>query len=237
MTVAAVLLDDPRIARGMAAQLEARETRMRAGERPIGWKAGFGAPAALERLALAGPLIGFMTDRSLVPSGAAVSIGGWSKPVAEPEIAIVMGADLEGGAGEDAARAAIAGIGPAIELADLDRPPDDVEAILSGNIYHRHVVLADPPVARSGADLAGLTGRVGRNGSEIASTTELEANTGTLVAIVRRAAETLAGFGMRLRKGDVLIAGSIVPPLFLDAGDREVACILDPIGGVAVRLG
>src|SRR6266508_4470699 len=36
---------------------------------------------------------------------------------------------------------AIASIGPAIELADVDFPPDDVEMILAGNIYNRYVIL------------------------------------------------------------------------------------------------
>ena len=42
--------DDPRIARGMQKQLGQRRARIAAGEKPIGWKVGLGAKAAMERL-------------------------------------------------------------------------------------------------------------------------------------------------------------------------------------------
>ena len=39
--------DDPRIARGMTAQLAKRRERIAAGERPLGWKVGLGSPATM----------------------------------------------------------------------------------------------------------------------------------------------------------------------------------------------
>src|SRR6185436_15137167 len=116
--------------------------RVKAGEKPIGWKVGFGAPAAMETLRITAPLIGHLTDRARLEPASKVSLAGWSKAAAEAEIAVFMGKDLPGGANRDAAKNAIAGIAPAIELADVDFPPDDVEAILKGNIYQRHVLLA-----------------------------------------------------------------------------------------------
>src|SRR5687767_15856725 len=105
--------DDPRIGRGMAAQLAARGERIAAGETPIGWKVGFGTQAAMQRFGLAAPLVGFLTDRGLVPSGGTVSLEGWDRPAAEPEIAGKMGRDLAAGADEAAARAAISALAPA----------------------------------------------------------------------------------------------------------------------------
>lgn len=231
-------LDDPRIRRGMEAQLELRRARLAAGARPIGWKVGFGTPAAMEKLQTDAPLVGFLTDAGLLPSRATVSLAGWVKPVAEPEIAVYMGRDLAAGADRQAVQAAIAALGPAIELADLDPSPDNVEAILSGNIFHRHVILGPQDSSRAGARLDGLTGRVSRRGGEIAAVTELEANTGEIVEIVRHVADLLAGAGAgeRLKAGDVIIAGSVVPPLFLDQDDDVIAFALDPIGSASVRF-
>src|SRR5437899_6145788 len=126
--------DDPRIARGMEKQLATRRARIAAGEKPIGWKVGLGAPAAMERLRIKAPLVGFMMEKSLLANGVTVSLASWTKPVAEPEVAVHMGKDLPGDTDRAAAIAAIAGIGPAIELADLNPPPDDVEAMLARNI-------------------------------------------------------------------------------------------------------
>ena len=67
-------LDDERIARGMAAQFELRKQRLASGETPIGWKAGFGAPAVLAKLKLEACLAGFMNDATKLDSGASVSL-------------------------------------------------------------------------------------------------------------------------------------------------------------------
>ena len=142
--------DDPRIARGMEKQLAERRARIAAGEKPIGWKVGLGAKAAMERLNIRMPLVGYMMQKSLVPNGSTVSVAGWTQPVAEPEIAAYMATDLAGGASREAAIAAVGALGPAIELADLNPPPADVEVALAGNIFHRNVILGAPDKARAG---------------------------------------------------------------------------------------
>ena len=58
--------DDPRIARGMEKQLSQRRARIAAGEKPIGWKVGLGAKAAMERLQIRMPLVGYMMEKSVV---------------------------------------------------------------------------------------------------------------------------------------------------------------------------
>ena len=227
--------EDPRIARGMQMQLSRRREHLARGEQSLGWKVGFGAPAAMEKLGINAPLIGFLTDRALVASGATLSLANWKKPLAEPEIAVHMGSDLPAGADRNAVKRAINGIGPAIELADLDRPPDDVEQILAGNIYQRHVILGPCDTSRAGCVLDGLTGRVIRNGAETARTSDPQANTGNLIAIVRHVADVLAACGEQLRAGQIIITGSIVPPLWVEAGEA-VDFQLDPLGGVSVRF-
>ena len=226
---------DPRIARGMAAQLTRRNERLKAGEKALGWKVGFGSAAAMEKLRIEAPLVGYLTDTALVPSGKTVSLAGWVKPLAEPEIAVFLGKDLARGANREAARAAISGLSPAIELADLDCEPDDVQDILSGNVYQRHVVLGPRDATRAGCRLDGLQARVARDGAEIAATAELQALTGDIVDIIRHVADLLAAFGDRLRAGQVIITGAIMPPLEVQAGE-EVAHVLDPVGAVSVRL-
>ena len=226
---------DPRIARGMARQLTRWHERLKSGEKALGWKVGFGAPAAMEKLGITAPLVGFLTDQALVRPATTLSIADWKKPVAEPEIAVYLGKDLAGGAGRETVKAAIAGQGPAIELADLDCPPDNVEDILSGNIYQRNVILGPRDTSRAGCMLDGLLGRVLRNGTEVATTSDPQAATGELVDIVRHVADLLSAFGERLRAGQIIITGSIVPPLWVETGE-EIAFQLDPIGSVSVRF-
>ncbi|MDC7786862.1 hypothetical protein PQJ75_10750 [Rhodoplanes sp. TEM] len=227
-------LDDPRLARGMAAQMELRRGALRDGAGPIGWKVGFGAPAGLAKLKITAPIVGFLLDRNVLASGATVPLSRFAMPVAEPEVAVEMGADLPGGGDEAAAAAAIAALGPAIELADFS-PTDDAEAILSGNIFHRHVIFG-PRLPRPRGDTAGLASTVLRDGTAVPAPDDVTANTGSLARVVRHVADTLAALGETLRAGDVIIAGSITPPLMLGPQDRLLEHRLAPLGDVTVRF-
>jgi len=229
-------LDDERIARGMRAQLAQRAARIASGEAAIGWKVGFGAPAAMQAFGITAPLVGYLMQSGRLESGATASLAEWTKPVAEPEIAVHIGHDLAGGGDLAAAAAAIVGISPAIELADLDQPPKEVEAILAGNIYQRHVLLGPRDDTRVGGHIAGLSGRLFRRGAEVARADELEANTGQLIGIVRHVADVLAECSERLRAGSFIICGSVVPPLFIEPDETEVTFVLDPIGSVTARF-
>lgn len=227
--------DDPMVFRGMAAQFISRGKLFNAGHKLLGWKVAFGSQAAWERNGLKGPLVGFLTDRAVVGSGVTVSLSGWRKPVLEPEIAVHLGADLPGGAGRATTSAAIAGLGPAFELADLVCPADDVERLLAGNINQRKVILGLNDVSRAGGIVTGLSGRVLRNGIEVANTSDVQAVPGELIGIVRHVADMLAAFGETLRAGQVIITGSIVQPLSVEAGE-EVEFRLDPIDSVSIRF-
>lgn len=228
-------LRDPRILRGMERQLQIRRDRLNSGEKLIGWKVGFGAPAALERLKLDAPLIGFLTDKSVLDSGASISVAGWTKTAVEPEIAVYLGRDLPGSSDRETTKEAIASLGPAIELADIRFPPDDVEAILAGNIYNRHVILGRADVSRAGCILDGLVGRVHRNGQEFTATNNPQDLTGDIIDIVRHVADFLHTTGETLRAGEVIITGSIVPPLLIEQKE-EISYTLDPVDTIALNL-
>lgn len=228
--------DHPLIQKGMPAQLAKRRARIAAGEKPLGWKVGLGAPAAMERLGLKAPVVGFLMQRALVLSGGTVSFAGWTKPVAEAEICVRMASDLRGGATPEAALAAVKEILPAIELADFDPPPtpDNIDVVLEGDIYQRHVVLCGN--TRFGGSASGLTSRLYRRGEVVNSTTDPEALTGKLADIVAHVANTLAAYGEKLSAGDVIITGSITPPIMIEDDETEIAHALDPIGEVSVNF-
>ena len=230
-----LVMTDSRITRGLIAQLAQRRTRMAAGEKPLGWKVGFGAPASMKMLGIDAPLLGYLMQSALLPNNADVSLAGWQKPAAEAEIAVHMADDLDANADRKTIQSAIAGIGQAIELADVTFAPDDVEKILTGNIYQRHVILGACDTTRAGANLDGIRARITRNDSEIANTTDPQAATGDIIAIVGHVATTLAAHGERLRAGDIIITGSITPPLWM-APSETLRFDLEPLGSLAVQF-
>ncbi|MEN3340808.1 MAG: hypothetical protein V7644_212 [Actinomycetota bacterium] len=163
----------------------------------LGWKVAFGAPAAMERLGLARPLVAPLAASGLLGSGATVSLAGWTRPVLEVEVAIWIGS----------------GLGAAIELVDIEFPPDDVERILASGIYHRHVLIG-PPLS---AALDDVTARVTCNGATVAGTDDPTPLTGPHEDVLDAVRATA---GRDLRDGEVVIAGAVVPPLPVAPGQR-----------------
>ena len=228
--------DHPLITKGMTTQLATRRARISAGETPLGWKVGLGAPASLEKLGIAAPAIGYLMQGALLPSGATVSFDGYVRPVAEIEIAVRLARDLEGDASAADALAAIDSIRPAIEIADLDLvpAPDNLDAVLARNIFQRHVLLGEN--SRRGGALDGIVSRLIRRGVEANNTSDPEALTGRLLETVAHVANTLAAFGEKLSAGDIVITGSITPPLVIESDETGLTHALDPIGEVSVAF-
>jgi 2-keto-4-pentenoate hydratase len=193
----AELAADPRVRRGMEAQLESRRGRLAAGDERLGWKVGFGTPQAYEKLGTSAPLVGY-----LLSPPPADSLEGLARPALEPEVAVRVG---EGHT--------VAAIGPAFELADPE-DTDDVERILAGNIFHRGVVLG-PMSERDTVGGATLT----VNG-ERTPVPDPQALPGPVADRVAHVAALLPAFGEELRPGDIVITGSIVPPFPVAPGDR-----------------
>jgi 2-keto-4-pentenoate hydratase len=224
---------DERVADGMRRQLAARSERLRAGDRPLGWKVGFGAPAAMARLGIDRALVGYLLRSNLLPDGAEVTLDGWAAPALEPEIAVHLARDVPPGASWQDVRRAVAGLSAAIELADVHPPPADVREILAGDIFHRHVLLG--PVRDGVTTTDGVRARVVVDGSPVAGADDVTALTGEAVEVVRRTAELLEACGERLRAGEVVITGSVVPPLAVVAG-QTVTVELGTLGTLSVSL-
>ena len=213
--------DDARIQQGLERQLATWRSVLKSGASRLGWKVGFGAPAALEMMEISGPLLGFLTDATELGDGAHVDVRTWAKPVIEFEVAVVLEADVDGGASPEDAAAAVGAVAPAIELADIDIAPlgpEAVTSILAGNIFHRAVVLGVADTRRAGIRTSDLAATIEVDGHTIATTSDLEALTGSYPTIVASVAAQLAAHGEQLHAGDVVITGSVIPPVEVEPG-------------------
>jgi 2-keto-4-pentenoate hydratase len=205
----------------MSAQLADARRMLDRDERPLGWKLGFGTDAAMQKLGIDAPLVGYLPTANRLESGAVVDISSWGNPKLEPEIVARAGEKGE-----------ITAIGAAIELVDLDTGVSDPEEILSRNIFQRHVLLS--PVT-DGATPDDVRLRLTVNGEEVASSDQVTEATGDLDGLVKHVAKTLEAAGAELERGDMVICGSIVPALDVAPGDT-VEVRLDPLGSLAVSF-
>jgi 2-keto-4-pentenoate hydratase len=208
-----------------------------AGAHAIGWKVGFGAPTSLKLMQISAPLVGFLTDATVLEPGGIVDTRGWDRGIVEFEVAVYLGSDLGAGATDDEAREAISAVGPAIEVANINLPVEagNVAEVLAGNIFHQGVIFGERDADRAGLDISGLTARILVDGEERATTEDLQAITGPYPWIVATVADTLAANGERLKAGDVIITGSVIPPIPVTDG-TEFTLALDPFRPISVMV-
>ena len=229
-------LMDERIRRGIAAQLSARRRRIAAGEQPLGWKVGFGTPGGMKMLGVEHPLLGYLMRSGVIESGTELPLAEFTRAALEPEIAVYLGAAIDQDACEEEIRAAVSAIGPAIEIADITVPfSAGPEEILKRNVYQKGVVLGATDERRAGVQLGGLTASVEQDGIALDVPDDLESNTGAILDVLASVAGTLALVGERLEAGDLVIAGSIIPPLILEAAS-EISYTLGDAGPVSIRV-
>ncbi len=194
-----------------------REAALAAGAVPVGWKIGFNTAAIQQHFGLSDPVVGYMTDTGVSGDGATVSLAGWGVPAVEVEVAIRVGDD-----------GAVGGLGPALELVDLDISFDDIEPVLANNICHRGVIFGDEV---PGADPWAMDATVTKAGDVVAEGGLTEDPAATLLFV----RSYLAAHGAELRAGDRVIAGSVVAPVAVAPGD-ELDVSFGPLGRLSVRF-
>ena len=84
------------------------------------------------------------------------------------------------------------------------------------------------------ASLEGAPALVSVNGEEV-RVANPEALPGAIVDVVAHVSNLLPEFGEQLGPGDIVITGSIVPPLQVEPGDR-VEYALEGIGSVSISF-
>ncbi len=212
---------DPRVRRGLEAQFAALRKRTAAGERRLGFKIALNDPRVQQALGIAQPVIGYLASGAEVDPGGSHSLAGATRPAVEPEIAVHVGED-----------GAIAGLGPALEVIDIDMPFDDLERVMAGNVFHRAVVLG--PVTAGRTSVEGLSARFLHDGHE-QHAIDVAAAAMAPDEVVALVSGYLSAVGESLEPGDVIIAGSLVTALPAAAGER-FELLVDGLGSVAVEL-
>ena len=213
---------------GLAAQAEALHRRVDAGDEHLGWKVGLNALAVQAALGLDGIVVGFLTTATALEDGAPHSLAGAANPGVEPELAVRFGGEVPADPSPEQVGAAIDAIAPAFEVVDLDRPLDDLHAILAGNVFHRGLLVGAFDTTRVDAELGDLSVSVTRNGEEAGAVSAADAY-GDLAEIVRFVTLRLQRMGEALRAGQFVIAGSLTPIVPVAAGD-DVRADFGPLG-------
>ncbi len=224
------LEDGYRVQRGILARHVAE------GEVQVGWKVGLTAPAIQRQFGVHEPVFGFLLRSGARPSGTVFAASELIRPGFENELCLTMGATLRGpGVTLDEARAAIAGVAPALEIVetrgDLAR---DLALTLADNCQQRAFVTGPVTVRPpDGFTLSEATVEVYVNGRSMERASGAEV-LGDPAASVAWLANKLAELDRDLEAGMQVMSGSFTRQYPLTAGDR-VEARFEPFGPVGAE--
>lgn len=209
------------------------ELREQDDEVVIGGKLGFTSLAMQRAMGVDQPNYGWLTDAMLVHDRT-VDLDRLIHPKVEPEIAFLLGDDLDHGVDGADVLASTAAVVPCLEV--VDSRFVDFEFQLEDNIADNSsaalVVLGDAAVPPRGLDL--------RTCGVVISVDGEVAHTATGAAALDDPAEAVAWMAnavpgpRRLRAGDIVISGGLTPPVDLEPG-VTIRTDIDHIGTATLR--
>lgn len=209
--------------------------RVAEGARVLGHKVGLSSLAMQQMMGVDEPDYGHLLDEMQVFEDTPVKAGRYLYPRVEVEVGFILAADLPGaGCTEDDVLAATAALAPSIELIDT-RITDWKIALcdtIADNASSAGFVLGDARVSPADLDVKAIDAVLTRNG-EVVAEGRSDAVLGNPVTAVAWLARKVESFGVRLRKGDVVLPGSCTRAIDARAGDQFVA---DFTGLGSVRL-
>ncbi|WP_300683069.1 fumarylacetoacetate hydrolase family protein [Nocardioides sp.] len=209
-----------------AAGIDLRVTR---GEAVSGAKLGFTSKAKALQMGVDDVIIGVLTDAMEVADGGTVDLGHGVHPRVEPEVAFLLGSDVDPHAGPDAVAAAVTHVAAALEIIDsryLDFRFSLADVVADNTSASHYVVGPWRPVGevRDGLDLAALEVALSIDGTQVAagSTADILGDPWlALPALGRMAAQ----YGQVLRAGAVLLAGAATAAVPLPHGSQVSASV------------
>jgi 2-keto-4-pentenoate hydratase len=197
--------------------------RPRRGE-VVGYKIGLTTPIMQKLCGVDEPCYGAIFSSEVHHGRATLATSGYCRLGIETEIAVRLGEDLPQGGNRERVGAAVESCMAAIELLeDLwhDYKRLTAVAMVAGNVWNAGVVLGAPVADWRRLDLAAATARLSINGREIGHGKGADVMGNPLNALAWLA-DKLAAAGTPLRRGMIVMTGSMVPIQFPAPGDRAV---------------
>jgi 2-keto-4-pentenoate hydratase len=190
----------------------------------VGYKIGLTTPVMQKLCGVDEPCYGVIFATEVHQRRVELPVRHYCRLGIETEIAVRLGEDLQRGGNAAHVASAVDSCMAAIEiLEDLrhDYKRLSAAAMVAGNVWNAGVVLGDPVADWRRLDLAAVTARLTINGREIG-----HGNGGDVMGNPLNAfawlADKLAAAGTPLKRGMIVMTGSMVPIQFPAAGDHAI---------------
>jgi 2-keto-4-pentenoate hydratase len=187
-----------------------------------GYKIGLTTPVMQQLCGIAEPCYGAIFAREVHDRRAELRNSDYCRLGVETEIVLRLGEDVPQGGDAERIAAAVESAAAAIELIEdlcYDYRHLDAVAMVAGNVWSAGAVLGVPVTEWRALDLARVRARLSINGREIGSGVGSDVMGHPLNALAWLAGK-LADAGTPLRRGMIVMTGSMVPIQHPLAGDR-----------------
>jgi 2-keto-4-pentenoate hydratase len=187
-----------------------------------GYKIGLTTPVMQNLCGVNEPCYGAIFVSEIYRHRAMLSSRDYCRLGVETEIALRLATDLSTGEDPRLIAASVESCMAAIELLEdlrYDYKRLDAAAMVAGNVWNAGIVIGVPVTDWASLDLAQLTARLAINGQEIGSGKGADVMGHPLNALAWLAGK-LAAAGTPLRRGMVVMTGSMVPIQYPVAGDQ-----------------
>ncbi len=217
------------LADAYAAQKELVARRLSRGEVVVGLKMGFTSEAMRRQMGVDRPNIGWLTSGMTLTDALPAKI--FIHPRIEPEVAVLLGRDLDGSETVEQIAAGVAGYAPAIEV---------VDSRFHDYRFHWLDNVADNSSAagycvgpwKQGCDVAAIKARLCLDGGQV-DEGESSAVMGHPLAALAEGARIAASLGQRLQAGMVILTGGITRAHPIAPGQKATA-EFDGLGSVSL---
>jgi 2-keto-4-pentenoate hydratase len=202
-----------------------------------GYKIALTTPVMQQLCGVHEPCWGAIFKREVYASPARLQARDYCRIAVETEIAMRLGDDVPLGTGRDAVADKVEACAAAIELIEdlnYDYKRIDAPALVAGNAWNAGIVLGAVVAGWRGLDLAKLRGECRINGNPIGAGVGGDVMGHPLNALAWLA-DKLAAAGTPLKRGMVVMTGSIVATQFPKPGDR-VEISIEGLGAAALDL-
>ncbi|MBX9609359.1 MAG: 2-oxo-3-hexenedioate decarboxylase [Gammaproteobacteria bacterium] len=214
-----------------------RASKLAAGVRVTGLKAGLTSQAKMRQMNVTEPVFGFLTDQGAYPDGGEVPFDKFIAPRIEAEIALVTHTELRGpGCHLAQVLAATDFVLPAVEILD-SRYRDfkfDLVSVVADNTSAAGFVAGGRPRRVNELDLPTLGLVVEKNG-QVVETAAAAAVLGHPATSVAMLANNLARRGQVIPAGTFIMTGGITAAISIARGDA-ITVRIQELGSVSLRF-
>lgn len=213
-----------------------RFVRTLGGDRVVGAKLGLTSQAKQERMGVATPIVGFLTESMRLAEGdVPTRFAHWRQPRIEPEIAFVTATDIDRrlGAGEVMSTVATAHLAAEVLDSTWDGYRFRLPDVVADNTSAAGFMLAAPSVRATDVDLARLECVVAVDGEVVHRATGA-----SILGHPLRAIEVLAQHlerrGQVLPAGSIVLAGALTDAVPMDRG-HDYHLTIEGLGALSIR--